>query len=360
MIIVILFTTLCFLQLNYQFIMTNTPKVYTLKNSNDIEINFIAKGGRILSILVPDKNGTKADVVIGYQTVEEAINGDGYAGALCGRFSNRIANGKFEIDGKQFHLECNNDKNHLHGGVNGFHTKDWDVEIYNDEKYTQAYKLSITSLNGEENYPGELKINVIYGLTENNEFVITYTAETDAPTLINLTSHAYFNLKGAGTGNIENHELELKANKFTPLSAEIGTVDGSIAGVQGTAFDFTTPKKVGLACNSDEEQVQMVEGIDHNFVIDNFNGEVKLAAILKDPDSGRMMEVYTDQPGIQVYTGSHFDGSEIGKLGKPIIKRAGIALETQIFPDSPNHESFPNAILRPGEEYRHVCVYKFV
>lgn len=340
--------------------MTKASDVFTLKNGNNVEVTFIGRGGQVTGINVPDAKGNIADVVIGYETVDAALAGDGYFGALCGRFANRIVDGKFELDGTKYQLDINNGPNHLHGGNEGFNSRTWDVEPYADAKYAQAYKLSLVSPDGDQNYPGELTVSVIYGLTEENEFVIDYTAETTKATIINLTSHAYFNLKGAGTGTVENHELELNASKYTPISAELGTVTGEIADVKGTAMDFIDTKKIGEACNSDDAQVKLVDGIDHNFVISGFDGNLRIAARLTDPESGREMEVYTDQPGVQIYTGSHFDSSETGKLGAPIEKWAGVALETQIFPDSPNKENFPNAVLQPGETYKHTCVYKFI
>ena len=340
--------------------MTKASDVFTLKNSNGVEVTFIANGGQVTSIKVPDAAGEIADVVIGYDTVEGALAGDGYFGALCGRFANRIVNGRFTLDGQNHQLDINNGPNHLHGGNDGFNSRVWDVELVTLAKFTQAYKLSLVSSDGDQKYPGELTVDVIYGLTKDNEFVIEYLAKTTKPTIINLTSHAYFNLKGAGTGTVENHDLQISASKFTPISAAIGTVTGDIAPVEGTAMDFTASKKIGAACASSDEQVKLMDGIDHNFVIDGYDGSLRLAATLSDPDSGRKMEVYTDQPGIQIYTGSHFDGSEQGKSGAPIEKWAGLAMETQIFPDSPNKEGFPDATLRPGEAYKHTCVYKFI
>ncbi|WP_430931364.1 aldose epimerase family protein [Saccharicrinis sp. 156] len=339
--------------------MTKASDVFTLKNGNNIEVTFIGRGGQLIGIKVPDAKGEIADVVIGYENVDAALAGDGYFGALCGRYANRIVGGKFELDGTQYQLDVNNGPNHLHGGNDGFNSRVWDVEPYADSKYAQAYKLSLVSPDGDQKYPGELTVSVIYGLTDDNELVIDYTADTTKPTIINLTSHAYFNLKGAGTGTVENHILELNADKYTPISAEIGTVTGEIAEVKGTAMDFVDAKKIGDACHSDCPQVKLVDGIDHNFVINGYDGNLKLAARLSDPESGREMQVFTDQPGVQIYTGSHFDGSETGKSGAPIEKWAGVALETQIFPDSPNKENFPNAVLRPGEVYKHTCVYKF-
>nr|WP_321409038.1 aldose epimerase family protein [uncultured Carboxylicivirga sp.] len=339
--------------------MTKASDVFKLKNANNVEVTFIGRGGQITGITVPDKDGKLADVVIGYQSVEEALAGDGYFGALCGRFSNRIVKGQFSIEGVDYQLECNNGPNHLHGGSEGFNSRVWDVTPYEESRFAQAYKLALVSPDGDQGYPGELKVEVVYGLTDENELVIEYAAETSKATIINLTSHAYFNLKGAGNGTIEDQVLELNASKFTPLSAEIGTVTGEITEVKGTAMDFVDAKTIGEACNADDDQVKIVDGIDHNFVIDGYDGMLRLAARLSDEESGRCMEVFTNQPGIQIYTGSHFDGSETGKLGKPIVKWGGVAMETQIFPDSPNKEHFPNAVLKPGEVYKHTCVYKF-
>lgn len=336
----------------------NKMQTYSLKNQN-IEITFIERGGQITSIKVPDSKGNIEDVVVGYHTMDEIIAGDGYFGALCGRYANRIVGGKFEIDGEKFQLDCNNEPNHLHGGNNGFNSKIWNVSPIKLDKFVQAYKLSIISEDGEEKYPGKLEVSVIYGITEDNQFVIEYEAETTKPTVINLTSHAYFNLCGAGKASAENHKLQLNASNYTPISAKLGTASGEIIKVKNGPFDFITAKTIKSACDTDHEQINMINGIDHNFVIDNFDGSVKLAGVLLDPESGRKIEVYTNQPGIQIYTGAHFDGSEKGKNGAPIEACAGIAMETQIFPNSPNYDNFPNAILRPGEKYNHICIYKF-
>jgi aldose 1-epimerase len=333
-------------------------QVYTLKNKN-IEIDFIERGGQIISVRVPDAKGNIADVVVGYDTIEEVLAGDAYFGAICGRYANRIVKGALEIDGEKFQLDCNNETNHLHGGFDGFNSRNWKVAPISLDQFVQSYQLSLTSEDGDQNYPGKLEVSVIYGLTEDNQLVIEYVAGTSKPTVINLTSHAYFNLNGTGNGSAANHELQLNASNYTPISEELGTASGEIVSVHNTPFDFTNPKSIKIACNTDHEQINMIGGIDHNFVIDDFDGSVKLVGTLSDPESGRKMEVYTNQPGIQIYTGAHFDGSEKGKNDVPIEKCAGIAMETQIFPNSPNHEHFPNAILRPGEKYTHVCIYKF-
>ncbi len=340
--------------------MNKASDVFKIKNRNGVVVTFIARGGQVIGIEVPDRDGQVDDVVIGYQSVEDALAGDGYFGAICGRYANRIVEGKFDLNGETIQLDCNNDKNHLHGGVDGFNNRVWEVKPNQEKRFSESYKLALVSPDGDQKYPGELKIEVVYGLTEENEFVIEYNAVSSKDTIINLTSHAYFNLEGAGKGTVEGHELEMNASKYTPISGVIGTVTGDIADVKGTAMDFVDTKTIGEAIASDDAQVALVDGIDHNFVIDGYDGNLRLAARLNDPVSGREMEVFTDQPGIQIYTGSHFDGTETGKLGSPIVKWAGVAMETQIFPDSPNKEHFPNAVLKAGETYNHTCVYKFI
>ena len=339
--------------------MTKASDKFTLKNSNGIEVSFIARGGQITSIKAPDKNGNFSDIIIGYDTVEEALAGDAYLGAICGRYANRIHAGKLKIDGKEYKLDINNGSNHLHGGFEGFNLRVWNVVPVELKKYSLAYQLSLVSPDGDQNYPGELSVKIIYGLTEQNEFCIEYTAETNATTVVNLTSHPYFNLKGAGAGTVEDHILKVNASKFTPLSKEKGTVSDEIIPVKGTALDFTDGKPIGTACKSSDEQIKMVDGIDHNFVIDDYDETLKLAATLTEPASGRILEVFTDQPGVQFYTGSHFDGSVKGKNKLPILKWGGLAIETQKFPDAPNQPHFPSTVLRPGETYKHTCIYKF-
>lgn len=339
--------------------MTKASDKFTLKNSNGIEVQFIARGGQIISIKAPDKHGEFADIILGYDTVKEALEGDAYLGAICGRYANRIHKGNLKIDGKEYKLDVNNEPNHLHGGFDGFNSRVWEVEPFESDKYAQAYKLSLISPDGDQKYPGELAVVIIYGLTEQDEFCVDYHATTDKTTVVNLTSHPYFNLKGAGEGTIEGHFLQVNAVQFTPLSKEKGTVSGEIVDVTDTPLDFTYEKTIGEACTDDHDQIKMVDGIDHNFVIDGYDGSLTLAATLSEPTSGRKLEVLTDQPGIQLYTGSHFDGSIKGKNGLPIVKWGGLAIETQKFPDSPNNPDFPSTILKPGETYNHYTVYKF-
>lgn len=335
-------------------------QVFKLKNQNGLEITFIPHGGRIMSIKVPSVKGEIADVVIGYDTPMEAVNGDLYFGAICGRYANRISKGQFLLDGRLIQLDTNNGPNHLHGGIDGFNARVWDVKETERDGSSVAWELSLVSPDGDQKYPGQLSVKIIYSLTSDNSFIIEYEAETSGSTVINLTSHPYFNLKGAGTGDVLRHELQLMADNFTPINPELETCAGEILPVAGAALDFRWPKTLAEAVGSEFPQIRLVDGLDHNFVLNSRGGRTALAAILKDPESGRTMEVYTDQPGIQVYTGNHFDGSEKGKNGVAVEKYAGVALETQIFPNSPNVAHFPDAVLRPGEKYRHTCIYKFI
>jgi len=339
--------------------MTKASDKFTLKNGHGVLVDFIARGGQIVSVKTPDRDGNIDDIIIGYDTVKEALAGDAYLGAICGRFANRIYQGKLNIDGKEYQLEVNNGPNHLHGGSAGFNSRVWDVVPHDSEDYAQAFKLSLVSPAEDQHYPGELVVDIIYGLTENNEFCIEYSARTSATTVVNLTSHPYFNLKGAGNGTIEDHQLQIFATSYTPLSKEKETVSGEIASVADTPLDFTRAKRIGQACASNHEQIKMVDGIDHNFVINGYDKTLKPALELSESSSGRVLKVFTDQPGVQLYTGSHWDGSEKGKGGRPIVKWGGLAIETQKFPDSPNHSVFPTTFLVPGEEYVHKCIYAF-
>ena len=340
--------------------MTKAPEVYTLKNRKGLAVSFIARGGQITSIKVPNEFGKIADVVLGYDTIEETLNGDSSFGAICGRYANCIVDGQFEIKGESFQLDKNNGVNHYNGGVDGFDKRIWEVEPLKIRRFVQAYKLSLMSPDGDQNYPGELSVSVVYGITEENEFAIEYSAKSTKDTVINLTSHAYFNLKGAGEGTIADHELTLNSDKYTVLDDKAKVVNGEIAQVRATAMDFASGDFISEALESNDPQVKLMNGINHNYVISAYDESLRIAARLEHEESGRMMEVYTDQPGIQVYTGNHFDGTQIGKQGKPMQKWDGIALMSQIFPDSPNQANFPNAILKAGRKYSHTCVYRFL
>lgn len=339
--------------------MTKASDQFILKNKNGLTVKFIARGGQITSILAPDRHGKFADVVIGYETVEEALAGDAYLGSICGRYANRIAGGKLTIDGKQYQLEINNPPNHLHGGFDGFNSRVWEVIPFDSDRFVQSYQLSLVSPEDDQGYPGELIVKIIYGITSDNKFCIEYSAVTTKTTVVNLTSHPYFNLKGCGIGTVEDHVLKINASRFTPLSKTKGTVSGEIVPVHDTPLDFRHGKQIGETCNAADEQIEMVDGIDHNFVIDDYDATVKLAATLNEPISGRVLEVYTDQPGIQFYTGNHFDGSIKSKGNLPVKKWGGIAIETQKFPDSPNHPGFPSTELKPEKKYVHNCIYAF-
>lgn len=330
--------------------------LYTLKNKNGVVAQITNYGAIIVSIFVPDKKGNFADIVQGYDSIAEYINGNGpYMGAIVGRCANRIAKGKFTLEGKDYSLAVNNGPNHLHGGKIGYDKVVWDV------KSASASKLELTyfSKDGEEGYPGNMNVAVTYTLTDDNELRLDYKATTDKTTVFNLASHSYFNLAGEGSGDIYNQELQINANFFTPVD-ETSAPTGEILSVKGTPMDFTSAKKFGTDIEKDSyEQIKFGVGYDHNFVLNHRMGTLGLAAVASDPASGRVMEVYTTQPGVQLYTANWIDG-EKGKGGKKYGKRWAFCLETQHFADSVNEPHFPSTILKPGEVYQHCCVHKFL
>lgn len=328
--------------------------LYTLRNKNGMIAQITNYGAIIASIYVPDKNGNFDDVVQGYDTIEEYINGNGpYQGAVCGRCANRIANGKFSINGQEFTLAVNNGPNHLHGGLKGFDKVVWDV-ISSSSNQVELFYLS---RDGEEGYPGNLNVTVKYTLTEENELRIEFLAKTDKATVVNLAGHSYFNLGGAGSGSIYNHNLMINGSFMTPTdNTSIPT--GEIVSVKGTPFDFTKPRKIGEMIDSENEQIKFGAGYDHNWVLDHKPGSPGVAALAHDPVSGRVLEVLTTQPGVQLYTANWID-NEKGKYGKTYGRRWAFCLETQHFPDAVNKPHFPGTILDPGSEYKHLCIYKF-
>lgn len=331
-------------------------KTYQLTNKNGLSIEFIAQGGKLTKVLIP--NGKSyVDIALGYDTAQQFVDGDLYIGALCGRFANRIENGKFALNGQTFQLEQNDNPNHLHGGFKGFNVKEWNVEPIEKEGCTKAFKLSLVSPDGDSNYPGELKVTTIYGITEKNELLIEFEAVTNKTTIVNLTSHPYFNLNGTGNGTVLNHTLQVNANEFTPLGN--GVPSGEIRKVAGTPFDLNQPKEIGDQVKSDYEQIARMKGYDHNWVVNKPSGIMGLAAKVAEPVSGRFIEVYSTQPGIQIYTAMHFDGKEKGKDNVPFIPYCGIAMEAQGFPDAPNKSNFPSCVLNPGEVYKQTIIYKF-
>ena len=324
---------------------------YTLANVNGMQVGIINYGGIVTKILVPDKSGTMGDVVTGFESLDGFLQkGNPFFGALVGRYGNRIANAKFTLDGKEYKLAANNGPNSLHGGNKGFDKVWWNIEKLPDDS---SLKLTYMSKDGEEGYPGNLKVEVVYTLGSDNSLKIDYTATTDKPTPVNLTNHCYFNLSAGKDSTILNHEVMLNANKYTPVDSTL-IPTGQIADVKGTPMDFTSPKKVGKEIDS------VKGGYDHNWVLNKNGNSLEKIATVYEPISGRFMEVFTTEPGIQFYTGNFLDGSLTNtKSGQKYVKHGALCLETQHFPDSPNEPSFPGTILKPGETYKQTTVYRF-
>ena len=329
--------------------------LYTLRNG-DLTMQVTNFGARVVSLWTPDRTGAFEDVVLGYENLDRYLDnrGERFLGAALGRYANRIAEGRFTLDGKEYTLPLNDKGRTLHGGVKGFDSVVWDVESSNDTTIVFRYR----SADGEEGFPGNLDVEMSYTLTPSNEFRIDYRAETDAPTVVNLSHHSFFNLKGEGNGTILDNELWIKAAATTPVDANL-IPTGEIAPVEGTPFDFRTATAIGARIGVENEQLKNGGGYDHNWVLSRDGEGVELVASLYDPTTGRVMEVLTDQPGLQFYSGNFFDGKSLGKYGRPQSYRESVALETQHFPDSPNHENFPTTRLNPSETYTHTCIYRF-
>ena len=335
--------------------------LYTLTNRAGAEAAILNYGGILVSLKMPDRTGKLADVVLGFENIDGYLQDKSYLGALVGRYGNRIALGKFSLGGTTYTLARNNGANSLHGGDVGFNRKMWtarEVSVQGDP----SLELKYVSKAGEEGYPGTLSVTVVYTLMADNALKIAYSATTDAETVVNLTNHAYFNLGGQGEGDILQHEVILHADRYTPVSdALIPT--GELASVKGTPFDFQTPTAIGARINQDNQQLKYGHGYDHNWVLSGHEGntstEPSLAAEVYEPKSGRVMQVLTTEPGIQFYTGNFLDGTAHGKGGKVYNQRYAFCLETQHFPDSPNHPNFPSTVLKPGQQYRTTTVYKF-
>ena len=321
--------------------------LYTLKNSDGFEVVITNYGGAVVSLLAPDRDGKFGDVVLGFDTLEEYVHNPLYFGGLIGRYANRIARGKLSLDGVEYQLTQNDGVNHLHGGFRGFDKRVWEVKEETSDVSPELH-LEYSSADGEEGYPGNPHANVTYALTA-NELRIDYRATTDRDTIVNLTNHSYFNL--AVGGDILSHELTLNADAFTPVSKDL-IPTGEVRAVANTPWDFTDGKAIG-------KDLAAAGGYDHNFVLDDYDKSLRPVARLYDPASGRVLEILTDQPGIQFYSGNFLDGSFAGKRGVVYNKYAALALEPQHFPDSPNHPNFPSTVLKPGEVYRHVSVYRF-
>jgi len=330
--------------------------LYTLKNSHGVEVRAMNYGGIIQSIRVPDRNGKFADIVLGHDTSEGYMPNPPYLGAIVGRYANRIANGTFTLDGKTYTLLKNDGPNTLHGGTTRtFDKVIWDTQPLNDKN---SVLFEYVSKDGEEGFPGNMRVKVTYTLTDSNELVIDYEATTDKASPINVSQHSYFNLKGEGNGDILDHELMLNADKFTPVDKNL-IPTGELRPVKGTPFDFTKPMKIGARIDDNYEQLVLGHGYDHNFIINRKGEGMTLAARVYEPSTGRVLEVSTTQPGVQFYSGNFLDGSVTGKDGHVYKRRFGFCLETQHYPDSPNHPDFPNTILKPGETFHQKTIFKF-
>jgi aldose 1-epimerase len=325
--------------------------LYTLTNKNGLRARIMTYGATVVSLEVPDRNRKLGDIVLGYGSLDGYLTASPYFGCIVGRYGNRIAKGRFTLDGITYELAKNNGENHLHGGIKGFDKAVWKAESVS-ESGSVGVKLSCLSKDGEEGYPGNLSVTVVYGLTDENELKISYEATTDKPTPVNLTHHGYFNLAGQGHGDILGHVLMLNADSYTPVDEGL-IPTGEILPVKGTPMDFTSPKAIGARI------AEVKGGYDHNFVLRGGGGKLGLAARVSEPTSGRVMEIDTTEPGIQFYTGNFLDGTITGKGGQVYQQHYGFCLETQHFPDSPNKPHFPSTILRAGAVYKTLTVHKF-
>jgi len=332
--------------------------LYVLTNKGGAEASITNYGGAVVSIKVPDRNGKPADVVLGYDSADGYVNDKSHFGGIIGRFGNRIAHAQFVLDGKTYTLAKNNGENTLHGGVKGFDKALWTAKTL-PAKDGQSLELSYLSKDGDEGFPGNLKVTVTYTWTDANALQIEYSATTDKKTVVNLTNHSYFNLAGQGSGDILGHQLVIEADKFTPVDAGL-IPTGELRDVGGTPFDFRKPVAIGARTDQDDDQLKLGGGYDHNYVLRrSAGGGESRAARVVEPASGRVLEVWTTEPGVQFYTGNFLDGKTPGKGGFTYPRRNAFCLETQHFPDSPNQPKFPSVVLKPGERYHTITTYKF-
>lgn len=331
-----------------------TTRAFTMENDNGMVVVLTNYGAKIVSIYVPDKNGDFADVLLGFKSINDYEQYGASHGAVVGPFANRIANAQFTIDGETYHFPVNNGEACLHSGPDSWYRKVWDYE-----KNGNVTVFSLESPDGEFGFPGNKKVSVTYMLTNDNELKIDYHLTTDKACHFNLTNHSYFNLRGEGDGDILDHILVINADKSTPVADPGMIPTGEIVDIRGTALDFTTPHAIGGRIEADNEMLKYGAGYDFNYVINKDEGELGFAASAFEPESGRYMEVFTTEPGVQLYSGNHLKGNEIGKSGVAYTKRTGFCLETQHFPDSPNQPGFPSTLLRPGEEFNSTTIYKF-
>ena len=331
--------------------------IYTLINKNGMKAKIINYGAVMVSLYAPDKNGNFEDVVFGFDELNGYVEDNSFIGTIVGRYGNRINKSKVTIDGTDFHLTPNEGENQLHGGPKGFFKVLWKAEpLTNDE--ASSLKMSYHSPDGEMGYPGNLDIEIIFTLTDDNGLKLDYNAVTDKPTVVNPTQHAYFNISGDMNNTILGDELQIDADYITPVDEHLIPA-GKLMKVENTPFDFRTPHKIGERINDNNEQLKFGSGYDHNFVLNNYNGSVRKIGALYNPESGRLMEIFTDQPGLQFYSGNFINGTVKGKSGTIYNYRTALCLETQHFPDSPNQPEFPSTRLNPGEKYTQTVIYKF-
>ena len=330
-------------------------QLFVLKNKNNMEVCVTNFGGRIVSIMVPDRDGKMQDVVLGFDSIQDYIKNPSDFGATIGRYANRIGQGRFTLDGTEYQLPQNNYGHCLHGGPKGFHHSVWNADAVNDSTLV----LTLFSPDGEAGFPGNLDVKVVYSLSADNALKISYTARTDKPTIINLTNHSYFNLSGDASKDVLDQYVQINADAFTPIDSTFMTT-GEIRSVEGTPFDFRSPKPVGQDISADDAQLRNGLGYDHNMVLATGGDSTIVAASIYAPASGIKMEVYTTEPGLQFYTGNFLDGKVVGKKRVAYPHRGAICMETQHFPDSPNKPDFPSVVLQPGETYHSMCIYKFM
>ncbi|WP_460637237.1 aldose epimerase family protein [Larkinella harenae] len=329
--------------------------LYVLTNAKGMKVAITNYGGRIVSILVPDKTGKMVDVNLGHSSIDDYLANESFFGTLVGRYGNRIAKGQFTLDGKTYKLATNNGPNSLHGGKKGFNARMWEATPAGNN----SLKLRYVSLDGEENYPGTLTVDVTYTLTDDNGIRIDYQATTDKATVVNLTNHAYFNLNGEGAGSVADHLIQINADRYTPVDATL-IPTGELAPVAGTPFDLRKPVAIGERQDADHPQIKNGGGFDHNFVLNGGQtAEPRLIATVTSPQTGISMDVLTTEPGVQFYGGNFLNGKVTGKAGKSYEKRHAFCLETQHFPDSPNQSKFPSTVLKPGETYKTTTEYRF-
>ena len=331
--------------------------LYTLRNTRGAEAQIMNYGAIVVSLKVPDRNGKFDDVVLGFKDFDGYMKNDPYFGAIVGRYGNRIAKGRFTLNGVEYKLATNNGENHLHGGIKGFDKVVWTGHEMNSAG-GPSVAMTYLSKDGEEGYPGNLTARVVYTLTNNNELKLDYTVTTDKDTVQNITHHSYFNLAGEGNGDILNHLVTINANRFVPTDA--GSIPtGELKSVAGTPFDFRKATAIGARIDQDDEQIKFGKGYDHTWVINGRMGVMRLAATAYEATSGRVMQVWTTEPGVQFYTGNFLDGTLTGKSGKVYQRRFGFCFETQHYPDSPNHPAFPTTTLKKGQTYKSTTIYRF-